>query len=122
MPGQSVFEGRKSLDRLTRDALMTLSRFQGRLLTSVVTRDGAESHRPPRCASYSCDDGTGHTTGPFRPPEASCMSQNEVTPKHPHCDIALSFAGEDRDYVEAVAESLRVKSIRVFYNRLASHD
>jgi hypothetical protein len=50
------------------------------------------------------------------------MSQNEVTPKHPHCDIALSFAGEDRDYVEAVAESLRVKSIRVFYDRLASHD
>ena len=50
------------------------------------------------------------------------MSQNEMTPKRPRYDIALSFAGEDREYVEAVAESLRVKSIRVFYDRLASHD
>ena len=44
------------------------------------------------------------------------MPQNEVTPKHPHYDIALSFAGEDREYVEAVAGALRAKGIRVFYD------
>jgi len=31
-------------------------------------------------------------------------------------DVALSFAGEDRDYVRAVAESLRQKDKRVFFD------
>ncbi|MDP2653106.1 MAG: TIR domain-containing protein [Candidatus Omnitrophota bacterium] len=31
-------------------------------------------------------------------------------------DVALSFAGEDRSYVDRVAEYLRSKSIRVFYD------
>jgi hypothetical protein len=32
-------------------------------------------------------------------------------------DVALSFAGEDRPYVERVAESLRDMGVRVFYDR-----
>jgi hypothetical protein len=32
-------------------------------------------------------------------------------------DVALSFAGEDREYVEAVAESLRDRGFRVFYDK-----
>lgn len=32
-------------------------------------------------------------------------------------DIALSFAGEDREYVERVAELLKAKGIKVFYDR-----
>lgn len=31
-------------------------------------------------------------------------------------DIALSFAGEDRDYVEKIAEALKIKGIFVFYD------
>ncbi len=31
-------------------------------------------------------------------------------------DVALSYAGEDRDYVEKVASSLREKGVRVFYD------
>jgi hypothetical protein len=31
-------------------------------------------------------------------------------------DVALSFAGEDREYVEKVAEYLKAKSVRVFYD------
>ena len=31
-------------------------------------------------------------------------------------DVCLSFAGEDRDYVRAVAEQLRQRGIRVFYD------
>jgi hypothetical protein len=34
-------------------------------------------------------------------------------------EICLSFAGEDRDYVEAVAQGLRDRGIRVFYDRYA---
>lgn len=32
-------------------------------------------------------------------------------------DVCLSFAGEDRDYVEKVANELRERGIRVFYDR-----
>ena len=32
-------------------------------------------------------------------------------------DIALSFAGEDRDYVEEVAQKLKTIGVRVFYDR-----
>jgi hypothetical protein len=31
-------------------------------------------------------------------------------------DVALSFAGEDRAYVEAVADGLRQSGVRVFYD------
>jgi hypothetical protein len=32
-------------------------------------------------------------------------------------DVALSYAGEDREYVEEVASSLRKRGVRVFYDR-----
>jgi hypothetical protein len=32
-------------------------------------------------------------------------------------DVCLSFAGEDRDYVEKVAEQLRSRGVRVFYDK-----
>jgi TIR domain-containing protein len=32
-------------------------------------------------------------------------------------DVALSFAGEDRQYVDHIADSLRSKGVRVFYDR-----
>lgn len=35
-------------------------------------------------------------------------------------DVCLSFAGEDRDYVETVARGLREQGIRVFYDRYAT--
>ena len=31
-------------------------------------------------------------------------------------DVCLSFAGEDRDYVDKVAEELRAAGVRVFYD------
>jgi hypothetical protein len=37
-------------------------------------------------------------------------------------DVALSFAGEDRPYVDAVAETLRERGVRVFYDRYAVLD
>ncbi len=39
---------------------------------------------------------------------------SEETPRY---DVALSFAGEDRAYVEAVATGLRERGVRVFYDR-----
>jgi hypothetical protein len=32
-------------------------------------------------------------------------------------DVALSFAGEDREYVEAVAEGLKAAGVSVFYDK-----
>jgi len=37
-------------------------------------------------------------------------------------DVALSFAGEDRAYVEMVAEQLRARSVRFFYDRYEQAD
>jgi hypothetical protein len=37
-------------------------------------------------------------------------------------DVALSFAGEDRAYVDGVAERLRDRGVRVFYDRYAVVD
>jgi hypothetical protein len=47
------------------------------------------------------------------------MSTENKTPTQtsPQFDVALSFAGEDRDYVEAVAAALQGKGARVFYDR-----
>ena len=37
-------------------------------------------------------------------------------------DVALSFAGEDRDYVGRVAEALRRRGINVFYDEYERSD
>jgi hypothetical protein len=37
-------------------------------------------------------------------------------------DVALSFAGEDRDYVEAVATGLRAAGVTVFYDKFVTAD
>lgn len=37
-------------------------------------------------------------------------------------DVALSYAGEDRDYVEAVAGACKVLGLNVFYDRLLSDE
>ena len=40
----------------------------------------------------------------------------------PDYDVALSFAGEDRPYVEAVAKALAAANVRVFYDRYETVD
>jgi hypothetical protein len=46
---------------------------------------------------------------------------SELSPTRQY-DVALSFAGEDRDYVEEVAKALRRKGLRVFYDRFEEAD
>jgi hypothetical protein len=41
---------------------------------------------------------------------------------HPHYEVALSFAGEDRVYVESVARYLRNREVRVFYDKYEQAD
>ncbi len=40
----------------------------------------------------------------------------EKTEKNHEYDVCFSFAGEDREYVEQVADTARSKGIRVFYD------
>jgi hypothetical protein len=42
---------------------------------------------------------------------------NRVEPTSPKYDVVLSFAGEDRDYVEEVASRLKTSGVDVFYDR-----
>ena len=39
-----------------------------------------------------------------------------IGPQEPEFDVALSFAGEQRDYVRAVASELTKNGIRVFFD------
>lgn len=45
----------------------------------------------------------------------------ELELKNYDYDIALSFAGENRDYVEEVAQTLKVYGVRVFYDKFEEH-
>jgi hypothetical protein len=45
-----------------------------------------------------------------------------ATQTSPEFDVALSFAGEDRNYVEAVAAALRTNGVRVFYDQYEEAD
>src|SRR6266403_774201 len=47
--------------------------------------------------------------------------QSQVAPEYDY-DVTLSFAGEDRDYVEQVAAALYALGIRVFYDRYEAVD
>ena len=48
------------------------------------------------------------------------MANIEVPSRH--YEVALSFAGEDRDYVDAVAHALRNKGLSVFYDKFEEAD
>ncbi|HEX8672099.1 MAG TPA: TIR domain-containing protein [Longimicrobium sp.] len=50
------------------------------------------------------------------PQPTKLKAKTKVTIKHRY-DVALSFAGEDRAYVEEVAEQLRHLEVTVFYDR-----
>jgi len=76
----------------------------------------------------------GKSRPPTRPFDAWLSSaitsppQSSLTPAHPrqplsapsapveHYDVALSFAGENRAYVEEVAKGLRAAGVKVFYD------
>jgi hypothetical protein len=45
------------------------------------------------------------------------MRRRQQLPSESKYDVALSFAGEERDYVEEVAQALRDAGVRVFYDR-----
>jgi hypothetical protein len=55
-----------------------------------------------------------------RPPTAAWLYEvvvtTDVAPRF-QFDVALSFAGEDREYVDGIADRLRTHGVRVFYDR-----
>lgn len=66
-----------------------------------------------QCAEYSSAVWERSQTANTRLP----IEQRQPTEKSPKYQVALSFAGEDRDYVQAVASLLREAGISVFYDR-----
>jgi hypothetical protein len=53
-------------------------------------------------------------------PSAKAPTTRSTTPKPEQYDIALSFAGEDRAYVERVATGLKDAGVYVFYDKFES--
>lgn len=70
------------------------------------------------------------TTTPTVPESAPQPAQSATATRRrktrttvpPRYDVALSFAGEDRDYVEKVATALRDSGIKVFYDKFEDVD
>ena len=55
---------------------------------------------------------------PAPPPAASVRAAGKPpSPVTPNYDVALSFAGENRAYVERVAEAIKEAGVNVFYDR-----
>ncbi len=44
-----------------------------------------------------------------------------ISDKNYEFDVALSFAGEDRDFVSQLANALRRRGVKVFYDRYEKH-
>jgi hypothetical protein len=69
------------------------------------------------------DKGIGSLGVPIRKPATPTGPTRTNAPAPPppkpveKYDVALSFAGEDRDYVEAVAEGLKNHGVSVFYDK-----
>jgi len=76
---------------------------------SQVAQLGLPAREAPS-TSVGSPEGT-----PRRRNKSRGASSPEPTPKD--YDVALSFAGEDREYVERVATLLRESGIKVFYDR-----
>jgi len=53
---------------------------------------------------------------------APSIVKDRLTPTAPKYDVALSFAGEDRTYVEGVAHYLKENGVEVFYDRFEEID
>jgi len=63
------------------------------------------------------------TTSQGKPKKKNEKPFRKVTSKEePNYDVALSFAGEDRKYVEKVAQLLREKGVNVFYDNFNKVD
>ena len=68
--------------------------------------------------------GTGGPIAPPSEPPANPVERREAKRKEARCefDVALSFAGEDRKYVEQVAQQLRDLDVAVFYDKFETVD
>ena len=45
------------------------------------------------------------------------LDRRHMAKRQPDFDVALSFAGEDRTYVERVANELKRMGLKVFYDK-----
>ncbi|HEX2208072.1 MAG TPA: TIR domain-containing protein [Longimicrobium sp.] len=64
-------------------------------------------YRDPSYTGAKMDDGDEPLSAPIQRREKARLTY----------DVALSFAGEDREYVEQVAAQLRMLGVKVFYDR-----
>lgn len=84
---------------------------------SVAPPRGPEPLPPPRLPASATTVQPRSAIAPPSPPRPSGMSHPAHDAEKWEWDVALSFAGEDRPYVEQIATALRDQGVRVFYDR-----
>jgi hypothetical protein len=126
-------------------AVLAHFRLGGRRLQRLRGRSGGREHREQRCEELRKTNGAGHAIflsrnfcrtgqrgrkreGRDKLPNRSGVagtrimdSQGPVRREYRY-DVALSFASEDRQLVEAVARALVDCDVRVFYGEFFSHE
>ena len=131
-PGQDVAEAKKDFD----GELSRAKKYLGwptrdaQAFNQSLTPAAREAVTQRRGRLEELDHGTGSLGIPIKraasvsPPTATrttrsagvSVARPTAARSSPQYDVALSFAGEDRTYVEEVATGLKVASVNVFYD------
>lgn len=144
-PPRAIVEKRElvfPIDAPDRDVAATKARFDGEVASiekwletvnrqvaehnSSVERLAAQSVAQRRQQLAKTGEAIADLGYPIRKPAASSAKASAKppppAPKKREYDVALSFAGEDRKYVEELANELRTRRVNVFYDRFEQLD
>lgn len=111
------FRNHNDLSRAFRFIFWELRCLHGPLDSVSALRIAAAFVQALVPSAVSTLENSGHRT--VKAPEIVKMESNQVSSEHSghQYDVCLSFASEDREYVELVANCLRVCGVRVFYDK-----
>lgn len=95
--------------------------LSGLLLAPNEVRGFEKSYNPLEAGSSPCQ---GHCWARLAPEKSAAESKvvRAIRENMKKYHVALSFAGEDREYVENVAKNLRAEGVNVFYDKFEEVD
>ncbi len=97
-------------------SIVTIKTYLSKKWKGVIHKIGKDKYILKGFEKYSLEDFIAMQTQVL-----SNYSPDEKIPEFDY-DVTLSFAGEDRPYVEQVAHSLRELGIKVFYDKYYEAD
>jgi len=108
---------RQFLGWVSNEVTMFNGTLPAKIRAKVLERRGRleRAHAGLQSLGFPVHRKQSSSTARTAPPAGGTASP--TPPKHPTYDVSLSFAGENRDYVERVAEALKQEGVTVFYDK-----